>query len=218
MMDTVALFPFSGVAIGTLLYLWVDLYPLTKSFRAFGREPSSWLLWLILTILNFVSYFIVESAFGGKFREKLGSPAGDMLVLIICTSGTVSILQSFTLKAADIKVVDIGPIVEKFRAAVLADITQRIADQKRRDDLQVAGRLAASYRLRIPQLRAKYLHVFTFGGRTPEQIEADLKGLESKATSLNIAMEELMALDIVKADPYLARRLSSTKSTHLGGG
>jgi len=135
--------PFLALALATLIYLLVDIYPNVKSFPAIVQTGSFWLLWFVFVILNLIAWGAIEVAVGEKAQTWVGHPElADLLVIVMATLGTITIFQSFTLKMADVKVVDIGPLVDNYRRTVLAAVANKVRDLRRRKEQRVALAIA----------------------------------------------------------------------------
>jgi hypothetical protein len=200
--------PYLALALATLIYLLVDIYPSIKSFEAMGKTGSFWLLWLVFVVLNLIAWGALEVAVGLKAKEWVGRPElAALLLVVLATLGTVTMLQSFTLKAADVKVIDVGPLVENFRQAVLASAAANMAVLRKREERQLASKLAAKFAGNAVALRTHYHTAFSFGGNTTAQIGDQLAQLQTAALAAGLPFEQLLAVDIVKADIELARSL-----------
>ena len=200
--------PYISLAVATLVYLLVDLYPTIKSFKALAITGSFWLLLSILIILNLIAWGMLEVAIGSKAKELVGrTELAELLLIVLATLGTVTMLQSFTLKAGNIKVVDVGPIVESFRQAVLASVAQTLAITKKREEQKLANKLALHFSGKTSLLRTHFHTAFSFGGNTAPEIQGFLTQLEADAKALDLPFEQLLAVDIVKADADLAKSL-----------
>lgn len=66
--------PTFALALATLIYLIVDIYPNVKSFRAILQTGSFWLLWLIFVVLNLIAWGALEVAMSKS--QGLGRPSG----------------------------------------------------------------------------------------------------------------------------------------------
>jgi hypothetical protein len=198
-----------AIVLATLVYLLVDIYPSVRSFLGIFLTPSFWLLWAVFVVLNLIAWAILGVAVGAKVKALVGSnpEAASLLLIIMATLGTITLLQSFTLKLSDVKLVDIGPLVDNFRRAVLAQIAERVKILRRRKEQKTAVKLANRFKGNVPNLRTHYLTVFAFGGVTAAQIATDLTRLENDAKACGAALEQLLAINIVQADIGFAESL-----------
>lgn len=200
--------PYIALAVATLVYLLLDIYPRVKSFWAIGKTGSFWLLWIVFVFLNLIAWGGLEVAVGAKAKAWVGRPElAALLLIVLATLGTVTLLQSFTLKAADVKVVDMGSLVDNYRQAVLAAVAQNMMILCRQTEQKVALALAKKFLGNIQQLRSHYHCVFSFGGATTAQIGTDLNQLQQDAQAAGLAFEQILAERIVKADLPYARSL-----------
>src|SRR5438046_2983823 len=117
------------LAIATLIYLLVDIYRAVRSFQGILRCQQFWLLWHVFLLLNLIAWGALQVALNSKAKELVGrEDLAALLIVVLSTLGTVTVIQSFTLKAADLKLVDIGPIIEKYRNSVLTDIAEKVRE------------------------------------------------------------------------------------------
>jgi hypothetical protein len=199
---------YAFVPLATVVYLLVDLYPAVKSFSAIVRTPSFILLWVVYSILNTIAFAALKLAAGPKILALLGDQTlATLTVIILSTLSTLTILQSFTLKIADYKFIDIGLLMEAYRKRVLEDIAGTVIKGVRLEEQKLSDRLFAKYQANAQKLRAEYVLVMTFGGGSPAQIGAELTQLQQDAQTNQITFEQLVALRIVKTDPDRAREL-----------
>lgn len=200
-----------SVLAATLIYLLVDIYPSVKSFPAILRTLSFWLLWLILSVLNIIALAAISVTAKPKISSLLqGDPALTTVTLIILsTLGTLSVLQSFTIKISDYKFIDVGMLLEAFRKSVLSDIGDTVTNGTRRDQQQLADKLFNKYGSDRQRLRDEYATVTSFGGRTVADIGKELDQLEEQALAAHLSVERMLTLRIAKADAERARQLLS---------
>ncbi len=196
------------VPLATLVYLLVDVYPVVKSFSGIVRTVSFVLLWAIFSILNVIAYAAWRLAASAKIQAVLGDASlTELTVIILSTLSTLTILQSFTLKVADYKFVDVGAWIETFRKRVLADIGEQVGKQTKINEQRVADLLYAKFQHNPQALRDEYANVMAFGGRTVAQIGQELTQLQQDAAAINLSFEKLLASRIVKADIQRAEHL-----------
>jgi hypothetical protein len=200
--------PYGALALATLLYLLIDIFPQVKSFRGIFACGSFWLLWFVFVILNLIAWGALEVALAVKAVAFVGRPElAALLLVVLATLGTVTILQSFTVKAAEVKLVDIGPLVEKYRLAVLAAVADKVRDLRRIEEQKIALKLTAKFTGNVAVLRNHYHTAFAFGGITIAEITTQMTILQNQATASGLPFEQLLAVDIVKADVTFARTL-----------
>lgn len=198
--------PVIGVAIASLLYQLVDLFIVIKGFKAVFRAPSFWLLWFCTFILNVL-------AFEALSRTQAASPpvfgaAQTLALVVMSTLGTAVILQSFTFKIGDRKVVDISKIMDDFRATVLEDISRQTAIAEQKFTRRTAEKLYRAFQGNPQDLRNQFVNVMSFAGRAPAQLQADLSRLDQDAQTLGVPPAMLLAQRIAQADVREAYRLA----------
>ncbi len=200
--------PYIALAVATFIYLLVDIYPAIKSFLAVFLTPSFWLLWVIFVVLSLIAWGSLQVAISAKALAWVGRPElATLLIVVLATLGTVTILQSFTLKIASVKVADVESLVGKYREAVLVAIGEKKKERQSQAELRVAAKLTKKYSGKAQELKGHYHSVFSFGGATTESITQELEALQSEANKSGLAFEQLMAVRIVKADLKFARSL-----------
>lgn len=147
-----------GVAAASFVYLSVDLFIVIKRFGSIIRTLSFWMFWFCTFVLNILAFEalkgIQDTSKDGKFGHA------QMLALVVfSTLGTAAILQSFTLKIGDKKVVDISKIVDDFRDVVLEDISRRTAALDRESMFRIADQLYEAYKDTPERLRNEFTKV-----------------------------------------------------------
>lgn len=199
---------YAFVPFATLIYLLVDMYPTVKSFSGIVRTPSFLLLWIIYSILNILSFAALKLSIGPKILAFLGDPAlATVMIIILSTLSTLTILQSFTLKIADYKFIDVGLLMEAYRKRVLDDIGNTVSTSTRRKELKLSDRVFAQFQANPQSLRDEYANVMSFGGRSLQEIGQELTQLEQEANANNLSFPRQLASRIAKTDPDRARQL-----------
>jgi len=195
----------TGIAIATLVYLVFDTYPIVKSFGATFRSGSFYLFWLILSLLNLISYGVLKIGAAGKIAATVGPALTPLTLVLLATIGTIGILQSLTLKLADYKFIDVERMMDGYKAAVLADISRRAADRERLRAISVAAKLSEKHPL--DRLRTEYASVMTYQGRNLAQVGAELTQLQTDCTAANTSFERAICERIAQADIRRAEEL-----------
>jgi hypothetical protein len=199
------------VPAATLVYLLVDIYPSVKSFIAILRTLSFWLLWLILSVLNIIALAAISVTAKPKLLSVLhdDSALTTVTLIILSTLGTLSVLQSFTIKISDYKFIDVGMLLEAYRKSVLSDIGDTVTGVNRRYQQRLADKLFTQYGNDRQRLRDEYATVMSFGGRTVADIGQELDQLEQQAGAAHLSVERMLTLRIAKADTERAEQLLS---------
>jgi len=195
----------AGVVGATLIYLVTDTFPAVKSFSAPFRSGSFYLLWLILSVLNLISYGVLNLSFGQRISGTVGPSLAPLTMVLLATIGTIGILQSLTLKLADYKFVDVGKMLDGFKAAVVADIMRNDADRERLRTISVAHRLSQHYTL--DRLRTEYTSVMTYQGSNVSQVGEELAQLQKDCSAANTSFERAICERIAKSDLRRAEEL-----------
>lgn len=196
-----------GLAVASLVYLLVDFFIVIKAFKPIFRPPSFWFFWFCTFVLNILAF---EALSQMQDQAKLGSfgPAQTLALVIMSTFGTIAILQSFTLKIGDRKVVDFSRIMEDFRTTVLEDVSRQAAAEERKFARRTADRLFKAYRDSPDELRKEFVNVMSFGGRDAAQIQADLARIDEDVRTLKVEAVRVLAQRIAQADVREASRLA----------
>jgi hypothetical protein len=202
-----------GIPIATLLYLILDIYPQVKSFRGIFQTVSFWLYWLLFSIFAAIGLAILKTSIGDQLGTAVGNNEfmKDLVLSALSTAGALTILQSFTLKLAEYKFVDLGAYVENFRKQVLADISATVVSLASSKQRRMGNRLATKYAGRSQELKNAYAMILSFGGRDLAQIGTELEQLEEQSRKIQVPFEEQLALRIAKADPKVAEELNWKK-------
>lgn len=196
------------VPAATLIYLLIDIYPAVRSFMAIMRTFSFWLMWLIFSILNLIAWAALKLATGEKIKTMLNNDELTAVALVILsTLSTLTIMQSLTVKIADLKFIDLGQLLEGYRRTVLADISKCVLLETQRGELSLARQLNDKYGKLTQVLRDEYASVMLIGGRTAADIGAELQALEKEAKASNLTFENILVQRLVKADMERARQL-----------
>lgn len=197
------------VAVATLVYLTVDIYPSIKSFSAIAVTVSFWLLWTVFSVLNVIAWAAIRSVAYQRIRTLLADDTlAGLVIVILSTLCTLTILQSLTVKIAEYKFVDVGAVLENFRKSVLSDISERLAQITRLRQQRCADKLRKHYENDAQALRDAYADVMSFGGRTLQQIGAELAALTAAAAANDLSVERELASRIAKTDLPRARELT----------
>jgi hypothetical protein len=114
--------------------------------------------------------------------------------------------------------VDVGTIVENFRATVVDDISRQIASAQRKFAARTARQLVAVFKDRPAELRSELVRVMTFGGRDTAQVKTELTKIEEQAEILRVPLEMLLAQRLAQADLAEAARLVGDAAPGPGSG
>jgi hypothetical protein len=201
-----------GVWVVAFFYLLFDVYPTVKSFRATLSTFSFWVFWIVFSLLSTVALGVLKKAAGSAING-LGFPYADVAVILLTVLGAIGILQSFTIKFADYKFIDLGKLVEGFRGQVLADISAVSAAQKKTRALAVADLLVQTFKGRTTDLRNEYAGVMSYVDIV--QIGKDLDKLKEQASATGLSFELALARRIAQADVERAEQLVKSHRTSV---
>lgn len=166
------------VPIATFLYIVVDVYSVVASLQALVRSVSFWLLWTLFTVLNGISFVLLKAALHSGGAGPAVVSSSDLLILFFSTIGTFSIIQSFSLKFANYKAIDLEQLFDRLRSAVLSEAAVERAGLDRNRKLRLAKRLTTHYNLQPASIDSDYA-LAAYTKRTPAQIAADIAQAEA---------------------------------------
>jgi len=193
----------------SLLYLVYDLYPSVKSFRAMLNTVSFLLLWLYFAIVTGIAYgFLMTSALS-KVESLVGVVFTKLTIFVIAALMAATVLQSLSLKIADVKIVNVQTLIENYRTQVLADILKKSAQREKLKAFHLGDRLSTKFRNKDRMLQEAYADLLTFSGRSVASIGQEIAHIQADATTLNISPVRLIAGRIVRLDSARARQLLS---------
>jgi len=204
-MPLILAFWFTSVA--AFIYLVLDSYPLVKSLSALLRTGSFWMLCFVYSVFNALAYGALGAASGERIGNLVGSQLKELALIVLATLGTITILQSLALKVADLKIVDLGSFVDKFKGQVLEDIRKNVAKAQLARAYRVVQGLERRYEGKVDELRNEYASVMAFGGRTSEQIHRELESLLQERKAAGLSLKRALAERIVQVDLEQAERL-----------
>jgi hypothetical protein len=206
-------FTIPEIALVSLLYLLVDLYPQVKSFRATLVTGSFLLLWVVFSILTGIGYFFLMTTSVTNIQSLVGPVGTKLTVIVLAALVGATILQSLSLKISDVKIINVEALLNGYRAQVLADITRRNSQNERLRALHLGDRLAQSFRDRAAELEGKYAQLLLSVGQTSDDVARMIAVINEESSSLHISKVELIAGKIARLDPARAQHLLSPRST-----
>jgi hypothetical protein len=189
----------------SLGYLFLDIYPRVKSFRAMLSTGSFYLLWVIFSCLVGISYFFLTKTFAAPIQTYVGAAGTQLTVVILAALTGTTVLQSLALKIADVKIVNLQGLLDDYRRQVLEDITKRNSRIERREAFLLADRLEKLFLGREEELRTHYCQLLFF--TLPDSAAEVQAKIEQDALTLVIAKFKLIALRIAIMDADRARQI-----------
>jgi len=190
-----------GVPLATLLYVVLDVYGVIGSFAALLRSVSFWLLWLLFTILNSVSFVILRHASGKFGGQTLSEPSSSLLLLFFSTVGTFSVIQSYSLRFGDYKAIDLEQFFANLRAGLLSEAASKKADLARARKVKLGGMLASFYERHPSLIDNDYDRLMMSISRTQAQITDEINAANLNPRGKISALVNTM----VSADESTAR-------------
>ncbi len=190
-----------------VVFLVVDTYPSVKAFGAFVRTPSFWLLTIVFWVLTILAYGALTLSAGEQVKKWVGPDYAPLALVLAAAFGTVSVVQSFTLKVADMKFVDVGSWIEGFKASVLEDMAKQAAGMQSSKAMATATKLGKKFEKDLQPLRDAYALVMQFGGRSLADVKTELEQIETDAAAAMVSPHNALAARIAMADLQYAKDL-----------
>lgn len=192
----------------TLIYLLVDVYLTTKTFTAIFKTAAFFLLWLVYAILALLAYGAIQVAAGDKLLAFVGHPQlARLFQVLLAVGGALTIFQSFTVKIADFKVLDLGQVVDRFRASVYSAIGEQVVNERKRRDRSLAEKLAVRFETTPDRLRDELNSLLQFAGIDGPEIITRLDGIRAHAAATSTSEIRGFATAIVLLDSQRAEDL-----------
>ncbi len=91
-----------AIAIISLVFLFVDIYPGVKSFIGMLRTPSFLLFWLVSFMLTTVAYFFLMTTSLIKIQGLVGVEATKLTAILLASLRT-QVLEDITKKNSQIE-------------------------------------------------------------------------------------------------------------------
>ncbi len=135
-----------AIAIISLVFLFVDIYPGVKSFIGMLRTPSFLLFWLVSFMLTTVAYFFLMTTSLIKIQGLVGVEATKLTAILLASLMQATILQSLSLKISEVKIVNLQALMDNYRTQVLEDITKKNSQIERLNAFNIADQLSDKFR------------------------------------------------------------------------
>ena len=175
----------------------LDLYPQVRSFWFFSA-PSYFVLLLTLFALSLLAAYILKSQ---VFKD------GDLIAILVTSSlGTFSVIQSFTLKFADYRVIDLSEMIDKFKLTVVNDAGKKTSRMERLKILKTAKRLSEKYKSNVRELEQQ-LYMLLCRNRSAGEAQEIVSKMKSEAEKTRLDLGALLAHRIAQMDLETARLL-----------
>lgn len=178
------------IAVATLLYLLIDTYLSTRTFRGVFSTFAFYLLWAVFVVFGLLAYGALQVSAADKIAAAVGHlQLAQILQILLAVGGALTFLQSFTLKISDFKPVDLGKFVDTYRVRVFEAIGDQVVKLNRRRDLGLVAKLSARYATTEQTLRDELSTVLSLAGRDAAAITRELQEIETRcrASSTDVA-------------------------------
>ncbi len=200
--------PIILLAASALLYLLLDMFLLSKRFLEIFQTAAFYLLWIVYTILALIAYGAIRVSSMTKIQNFVEHPQiAQALLLTLSVLAALTVVPSFSLKLSDFKIIDVGQLVDRFRAAVYSAITDRVLENRRADGQASAAALARKFAGKAGDLRNELATLLQLAGEPPANITARLAAVTALATSGGLSEVTVLANSIVLQDPMRAHRM-----------
>jgi len=202
-------FEIPEIVLVSLLYLFLDIYPAVKSFRAMLTTASFLLLWATFSILTGVAYFFLMTTSVAKVQNLVGPTGTKLTIIFLAALMGATVLQSLSLKISDVKIVNLQALLDGYRGQVLADITKRNSQIERLSAFRLGDQLSKEFQNNVNDLAAEYSQLLLFTGQTSASAAQLVAALEQEASDLKISKVKLIAGRIARLDGARGRQLLS---------
>ena len=195
--------PLASVALGTFLYLIVDVYLSTRTFQGIFGCLAFWLLYALFCVFGMISFGALQVAAGTKMVAFVGhEQLAGLLHAVLAVGGALTVFQSFTLKLSDFKVMDLGQFVDQFRNQVKSAITQRAAKIESAKNLHVIEQLVQQYSTRANELLGPLSTALTNAGADAATVATETSEIRRycERTSVDLSRGYAQKLVVVDVD------------------
>jgi hypothetical protein len=175
----------------------LGLYPQVRSFWFFSA-PSYFVLLLTLFALNLLAAYILKNQ---VFKD------GDLIaILVISSLGIFSVIQSFTLKFADYRLIDLSEMIDKFKLTVVNDAGRMTSRMERLKTLKTAKKLSEKYANKVKELEQQ-LYMLLFQRRSVEEAREIVSQMKKDVEKEQLNLGTLLANRITQMDLERAQLL-----------
>ncbi len=196
------------VALSVLLYLIIDISTVAPGpIQTMFLVLEFWVLWLILCVLTLLSYGVLKTTAGTKISNAFGADLATLATIVLAVLSSLTVIQSFSLKIADTKILDVQKILEKFRVVVLAKISRENAQSEARKRMRLADKLNAVFENDVQALREEYAEVLTNSGLEQAKILTSLTDCQRDAAAASLYFSRQLARRITQVNPDRAKDL-----------
>ena len=91
------------------------------------NTASFLLLWLYFAVSTLIAYCFLMTTAASKLQSYVAPPVAKLTGFVLAALGAATILQSFSLKLSDMKIVDVQHLIENYGTRVVADILKKSA-------------------------------------------------------------------------------------------
>lgn len=201
--------PIAGVALATLVYILIDAFLRTKAFGAVFRTPAFYLLWVIHSMLALLSYGALQVTTWEKMLGVVGhEQLARLLQVLVAVLGSLTVLQNFSLRISDVKIVDLGQLADRYRIAVYEAIGEEVVKSRKRRGQMIAARLAARFSADHQRLREELTALLRFSEMGENDIGLRLGEIDGYAAATKTSAGRAYATEIVLLDRQRAEDLA----------
>jgi hypothetical protein len=201
-----------GAYLANCLWNTIDLYSQVRTYY-FWKTLSYHAFTLAKTLLSLFAFYLLSNV-QFKLDENNSIDFSNQIPIVFFLSlfATFSIIESFSLKLGSFRIIDLGKVIEDFKARVAEDAQSKRVQAGREKVQMVAERL--SKRLAENELRIELFVVMDL--TQDEAREAELEAIKKQAEKMALPVERLLAQRIANVDIVHAERLLRESSVKMG--
>jgi hypothetical protein len=200
-------FAIPEVILVSLLYLFLDIYPSVKSFRAMLTTASFIVLWASFSALTGIAYFFLTTTSLSNVQGLVGPTGAKPTIILLAALMGSTILQSLSLKISDVKIINLQTLLDGYRGSVLADITRKNSEDEKLFAYRLSDKLAEKFKGRESDLFGEYSQLLLLTGQTAASAAQIISATENEVSALRISRVKHIAAKIVRLDPLRAKQL-----------
>ena len=189
-----------SIFIATIFLTILDIYPKTKSLLTLFA-PSYYFLLVILFLFNLLAAWLLIN------EIKIFTLPDDFVkILIFATFGTLSVIQSFSLRFGDFQLINISEMIDSFKISVLED-TAAIQVNKIKIKIQ---KTAIKLNETIEDEKLLFTEYITTIERELQSIDEEIEKLKQFCSQRGLNFKRLLCQRIAQADLDKAKELIKT--------
>lgn len=146
-------------------------------------------------------------------RTYVFKSPGIVETIFLSAIAAFSIIQSFTLKFADYKIINLSNAVESLKSTALEDITKKKTALKRGKIQRVRQKVAKRFADNEEELIAEFTSLaVALTGASLEEVAEEIKKLKDSCKERNLDFIKLLASNVAQLDLAAAKDLLRDKA------